>query len=358
MVGLLLFFFISIFFSFLCSVLEAVLLSINPSYIRRQQKERPALYKDLREFKKDIDRPLSAILTLNTISHTVGAVGVGIQASKVFSEKSYSILGLGITMEGVIAALMTLAILVLSEIIPKTIGANNWEKLAPRSIWILKILIVLLGPFVWMSQFITKRLKKDKSASVLSRADLEAMAQEVSEDGVLKKSESKVIKNVLNLPNKNIEHIMTPRTVMFSAKSTMLIADLVKEDEFEQFTRVPLFDGEKEKIEGMAHKSDVLKAIVDGKENDSLRSIKRPVSEVNEKMSLASLFNREHHKREHIHIVVDRYGSVTGLVTLEDVLETILGYEIVDETDLVADMQTLIDKRTANDQSGQDDASP
>lgn len=344
--GLLLtFLFVSIFFSFLCSILEAVLLSITPSFIRRQEKQNPKLYLKLRLFKKDIDRPLSAILTLNTIAHTVGAMGVGAQAAILYGTEKWSVLGLNITAEGIIATLMTLAILILSEIIPKTIGANNWERMAAPSIWTLNWMIKILGPLVWMSQFITRRLKKDKLKPVLNRADLLAMTQAGSEDGVLEQSESQLIRNVLNLPNKNIEHIMTPRTVMFTAKENDRVADLIVEESFEQFTRVPVYDDEKEEVKGMVLKSDVLKAVIAGNSDLRLSEMLRPIGRVEENTPLATFFKNKHKERQHMHIVVDRYGSVTGLVTLEDVLETILGYEIMDETDQIEDMQSLIKKK-------------
>jgi CBS domain containing-hemolysin-like protein len=339
---LLTFLFISIFFSFLCSVLEAVLLSITPAFIRRQQKQNPTLYTKLKFFKKDIDRPLSAILTLNTIAHTVGAMGVGAQAAKLYGTVKWSILGLSFTAEGFIAVMMTLAILILSEIIPKTIGANNWDRLATSSIWTLSWMIKILGPLVWMSQIITRRLKKDKLKPVLNRADLLAMAQAGTEDGTLEQSESRLIRNVLNLPNKNIEHIMTPRTVMFTAKENDRVDDLIIEDSFEQFTRIPIFDEEKEEVKGMVLKSDVLKAVIAGNQDLKLKEMLRPIGRVDENIPLATFFKNKHKERQHMHIVVDRYGSVTGLVTLEDVLETILGYEIMDETDQIEDMQSLI----------------
>ncbi|MEX2380364.1 MAG: hemolysin family protein [Vicingaceae bacterium] len=342
---LLTFLFVSIFFSFLCSILEAVLLSITPSFIRRQEKQNPKLYLKLRLFKKDIDRPLSAILTLNTIAHTVGAMGVGAQAAILYGTEKWSVLGLNITAEGIIATLMTLAILILSEIIPKTIGANNWERMAAPSIWTLNWMIKILGPLVWLSQFITRSLKKDKLKPVLNRADLLAMTQAGSEDGVLEQSESQLIRNVLNLPNKNIEHIMTPRTVMFTAKENDRVADLIVEDSFEQFTRVPVYDEEKEEVKGMVLKSDVLKAVIAGNSDLRLSEMLRPIGRVEENTALAIFFKNKHKERQHMHIVVDRYGSVTGLVTLEDVLETILGYEIMDETDQIEDMQSLIKKK-------------
>jgi len=192
---LLIFFFtLSIAFSFLCSIWEAVLLSITPSYISSKTQSGSSLGKSLQVFKEDIDRPLSAILTLNTIAHTVGAIGVGAQAGKVFGASNVSLGPINLSMEAIIAGLMTLAILILSEIIPKTIGANYWRKLTPFTVTSLKMLLFILAPFVWISQLITKNLKNDKSLSVFSRADFNAMTQAGEESGALKETESRTLK--------------------------------------------------------------------------------------------------------------------------------------------------------------------
>lgn len=341
---LILFFTLSIFFSFLCSILEAVLLSITPAFIRKQEEENPQLFLDLNYFKEDIDRPLSAILTLNTIAHTVGAIGVGAQASVVFGSTEWSLFSFSITAESIIAAVMTFAILVLSEIIPKTIGANNWKSLASVSVTVLKILIKLLLPFVWLSQMITKRLKNEKNKSVLSRADIRALTMAVSKEGTLHNSESNVIQNVLNLPKKTIYDIMTPRTVLYSALETDSLEEIWKESRFKQFSRIPLFAENRESVVGMILKNEVLEAIIDGKKEEHANIIMRPISKVKESITLVDFFKQSYSKQAHIYMVEDDYGSVTGLVTLEDVLETILGYEIIDETDKVADLQTLTKK--------------
>lgn len=339
---LIIFFVLSIAFSFICSILEAVLLSITPSFIRKQEEDNPRLYANLMYFKEDIDRPLSAILTLNTIAHTVGAIGVGAQASAAFGSTAIHIFSFSITAESVVAAVMTLAILVLSEIIPKTIGANNWKNLASISVVVLKWLIKILAPFVWLSQLITKRLKNEKNVSVLSRADLKAMTVAISKEGQLDHTEANVIQNVLNLPNKTIHNIMTPRTVLYSAIESDTLEFLSKEERFKQFSRIPLFDETKEKVLGMVLKSEVLENIIAGNAHKRLNTIIRPINFVQEDVFLADFFRKNYEKQVHIYMVKDSYGSITGVVTLEDVLETILGYEIIDETDKIADLQTLV----------------
>lgn len=339
---LILFFVLSIAFSFLCSILEAVLLSITPSFIRRQEKERPKMYEALLSFKEDIDKPLSAILTLNTIAHTVGAIGVGAQAGALFGDSNLEFIGLALSVESIIATLMTLAILILSEIIPKTIGANNWKALTPFTIATLNILLTLLAPFVWLSQRITKGLKKEKGKSVLNRADILAMTNAASKDGELLKGETKVIQNVLNLPNISIHDIMTPRKVMYAAIESETIKELIEEEGFQQFSRIPVYEETKEDITGMVLKNEVLSLLVQGKGSTKLSDIKREIGTVQEDEMLAQFFNKKFDSRAHMHVVKDKYGSVTGLVTMEDIFETILGYEIVDETDQVTDMQSLV----------------
>lgn len=341
---LLLFLVLSIGVSFLCSILEAVLLSITPSFIRKQEKSNPKLYKDLNSFKADIDRPLSAILTLNTIAHTVGAIGVGVQANLVFGETIIDFYLFTLSAESIIATLMTLGILILSEIIPKTIGANNWQQLASIGVSTLKIMIKALTPLVWLSQKITKGLKNDKNKSVLSRSDLAAMARAVSEDGDINQSESLFIRNVLNLPNKSIEDIMTPRKVMFSVFESQTLEEVYKEQRFKQFSRIPIFNDDKEVVIGLLLKNDLLSELIEGNAKMKVNELKREVKIINEKELLGEFFKNGKTNKEHLYIVHDQYNSVTGLVTLEDVIETILGYEILDETDQVADLQSLIKK--------------
>ena len=341
---LLLFFALSIGFSFLCSILEAVLLSITPSFIRKQQQGNPALYLDLNAFKKDIDRPLSAILTLNTIAHTVGAIGVGAQAAVVFGSTTISLFSFSIAAESIVATIMTLAILLLSEIIPKTLGANYWRTLAPSTVRILKFLMKLLMPLVWLSQLITKKLKNEKDKSVLSRADLMALTIATQEYGVLSNPETTVIQNVLNLPKTKIHDIMTPRSVLFSASITNTIGDLKNEERFQQFSRIPVFAKNKEEIVGMVLKSEILWELINKDENTHLNDLIRPLSKVKEDTLLADFFKNDLTKKAHMFVVVDTYDSITGVITLEDILETILGYEIIDETDKVTDMQSLVKK--------------
>lgn len=337
--GLLIFFFVlSILFSFLCSIWEAVLLSITPSFISRKVQEGSQLGADLEMFKEDIDRPLSAILTLNTIAHTVGAIGVGAQAAKVF-EGTPTILGL--PSETVIASVMTLAILILSEIIPKTIGANMWQSLAGFTVKSLKFLLFVLAPFVWVSQLITKNLKRDKDKSVFSKADLAAMTHAGEESGVLAQSESTIIKNLLAFEEVSVQDIMTPRTVMVKADETTSLMDFYKNNQPLRFSRIPIFNESSDNITGIVLKDEVLQYLVEDKDDVQLKELRRDVLAVKNDKALPELFEVMTTQRAQIAIVVDSYGSLVGLVSMEDLLETLLGLEIVDESDGEADLQKL-----------------
>ncbi|MEL6945077.1 MAG: hemolysin family protein, partial [Bacteroidota bacterium] len=321
---------VSIVFSFLCSIWEAVLLSITPSYVQRKVMEGSQTGKLLQEYKEDIDRPLSAILTLNTIAHTVGAIMVGVQASKVFSSDSDV---LGISSETIVAVVMTLAILILSEIIPKTIGANMWQNLAPFTVRSLRILLFLLFPLVWVSQQITRRLKKDKEKSVLSRADYEAMTQVAAESGELDQSETTIINNLLKLEDLTVKDIMTPRTVISMVEASTTLMNYYKSNDKLRFSRIPVYQDRQDNVIGLVLKDDLLLRLVEDEDDLTMESIKRPILAVKSDLALPTLFETLTQQRSHIAIVVDEYGSLIGLVSMEDLFETLLGLEIMDESD-------------------------
>ncbi|MEM7468613.1 MAG: CNNM domain-containing protein [Pseudomonadota bacterium] len=344
---LILFFSISIVVSFLCSIWEAVLLSVTPSFVNSSREEGLYVGHKLTEFTEDIDRPLSAILTLNTIAHTVGAIGVGAQASKVFgTESGLALLGMQIGWESIIAAVMTLAILVLSEIIPKTIGANNWRELAPFAVRSIDILMKILSPFVWLSQGITARLKSDKNKSVYSRADFSAMTNVAEQSGALADSESTIIKNLLRLHEVSVNDIMTPRTVMVTANEDTIARNFYKTKSGNlRFSRIPVYQETEDNITGYVLKDDILVRLVESDEELPLKELRRDILHVKPNFPLPEMFELLTQKREHIAIVSDDYGSLVGLVTMEDVVETLLGLEIVDEMDAVADLQQLARRR-------------
>ncbi|MEZ5039080.1 MAG: hemolysin family protein [Saprospiraceae bacterium] len=338
---LLIFFFVlSILFSFLCSIWEAVLLSITPSYVQRKVQEGSPIGIALEKYKEDIDRPLSAILTLNTIAHTVGAIGVGVQAKVAFPMDSISFFGLfDLHMESLIATLMTLAILILSEIIPKTIGANSWQQLAPFTVRSLGVLLFVLTPFVWISQFITKRFKNDKNKSVLSRADFAAMAQAGAELGTLDSKEFTIIQNLLHLEQMTARDVMTPRTVMVMAEQELTVKAFYEQKKPHRYSRIPIYDESSDNITGLVLMDDLLAQLADDKDDTTLREIKRDVLAIQDNRSLFDLFETLTRKRSHLAVVMDNYGSLVGLITLEDIIETLFGLEIMDESDKVADLQ-------------------
>lgn len=339
--ALILFFALSITFSFLCSIWEAVLLSISPSYMSRLQKEKPTLAKEVKEMKTEVDRPLSAILSLNTIAHTVGAIGVGAQAGHLYGSNQLSIGGLGISYESLIAGSMTLAILILSEIIPKTIGANNWKRLTPFTVKSLKIILVIMWPLVVISQWITKRMKKDKDHSVLSRADVTAIMEVSSDQGALHPDESRIINNLLRLQDVEITNIMTPRTTIVAAEESLAVGEAYEQLKNTPFSRIPLYIGTLDNITGMVLKTDIFKSIAEDKKDVPLSEFKRQIMHVKQDLPLTHLFEKLLSERSQLAYVTDDYGATLGLVSLEDVIETILGLEIVDETDTTADMQKL-----------------
>ena len=345
---------ISIFFSFLCSILEAVLLSVTPTFINVKKKEGKSFASSLETLKKDVDKPLIAILTLNTIAHTVGAILVGVQAKVAYAElygsKPITLFGIEFTEElmvGVVSSIMTILILVASEIIPKTIGATYWKQLANFTTKALNVLIFPLKwtGILWILQLTTKLIGgKSAHGSVLSREDFTAMTDIAEEEGVFQEAESKVIRNMLNFKDVEAKDIMTPRTVLKTADETQTIQSFFDENQTLRFSRIPVFANNPDEITGYFLKDDLYKAIIDGKGDEKLNTIKRNIIITKRDLSIPNLFEKLIKEREHIALVVDEYGSVSGIVSQEDVIETLLGLEIMDESDNVADLQKLARK--------------
>ena len=356
--GLLIFYaVISIFFSFLCSILEAVLLSVTPTFVNIKKKEGKAFAETLEELKKDVDKPLIAILTLNTIAHTVGAILVGVQAKvayvELYGSTTRSIFGLEFTedlMVGVVSTLMTLLILIASEIIPKTIGATYWRGLANFTSKTLKIMVLILKwtGVLWILQLFTKMVGgKGHHGSVLSRDDFSAMADIAHEEGVFEKSESTIIKNLLRFDEVLVKDIMTPRAVFKIASQAKTIQEYFMENPKMRFSRIPVFNEKVDNIIGFVLKDNILEEIINGNGDAPLSEIKRDILVTKRATPIPKLFDILISKREHIALVVDEYGSVSGLVTMEDIIETLLGLEIMDESDNVADLQQLARKNWA-----------
>ncbi|MCB0644279.1 MAG: DUF21 domain-containing protein [Phaeodactylibacter sp.] len=333
---LILFFLFSILFSFLCSIWEAVLLSIPPATVEVEYQKGTRTGTLLKQFKDNIDRPLAAILTLNTLAHTVGAIGVGSEASHQYGDDGSGTF--------VVSALMTLAILILSEIIPKTLGANYWSSLIGFTVRSVNVVILILYPLVWLSQLLTKLLKKDKEKSVLSRTDFSVMAEIGEKQGVFEQSESKIIQNLLRFNTIRAQDVMTPRIVVTVADEDTTVQQFYDAYPDLRFSRIPTFQDNKDHITGFFLKDDMLTQLVKGKGDTPLSELRRPILYVPNDMDLPDLFNHLMEKREHIAAVVGEFGGFNGLVTMEDVIETLLGTEIMDELDNIEDMQTLARK--------------
>lgn len=316
--------------SFLCSVLEAVLLSTPMSFITMKENEGAKSAPRLKKYKSNIDKPIAAILSLNTIAHTIGAAGVGAEAVKVFGEASF----------GIISAILTLLILVLSEIIPKTIGASYWRRLALPSTSVIHALVLITYPLVWLSEYITRIFSSNEEAVSVSREEVSAMVAVASEEGVLENKESRIIQNTIKLTNVRAEEVMTPNLVVVRVPESMTVKEFFDHGEL-RFSRIPVYDDDKDYVTGYVLKSAILEALVKDDFNRRLSEIRRPILTFGEDDNLLDIWERLLEKKEHISIVCDRYGCLRGIVTMEDIIETMLGEEIVDEADTDADLQQV-----------------
>ncbi|GAA4453744.1 CNNM domain-containing protein [Novipirellula rosea] len=326
---------IAIGFSFLCSIAEAVLLSITPSFIAERRQDKTKSSKRIIQLKENIDRPLAAILSLNTIAHTVGAAGVGAQAAKIYGDQYL----------GVISALLTLMILVLSEIIPKTVGALHWRRLAGSVALLVQGLIILMLPLVWMSEFLTRWLSGNKKQQLVTRAEIAAVAELGTREGLLKQHESRILRNLLKLESITVEDVMTPSTVVISFEESRHLSEMVEELKTLPVSRIPIYRERRDIVTGFVLRSDLLASVVSGDSDKPLSDFSRPILRIGEDESITVAFDHLLDSRAHIAMVMDKFGGVEGLVTLEDIIETLLGLEIVDEHDATVDMQELARQR-------------
>ncbi len=317
--------------SFLCSILEAVLLSVTPSYMALLEAEKPKQAEKLKKLKEDVERPLAAILSLNTIAHTVGAAGAGAQAAIVFGDAAL----------GIFSAILTLLILVLSEIIPKTIGASYWKALVPAVIRTLPPLILLLWPLVKMSEVLTKLISGGKEPDVISGEELSALAKVGAREGGLGDQESKIVQNLFRFKELTVFDIMTPRTVVYALSQDETVENAIKQLDDMRFSRIPIFDGSIDHVTGFVLKTDILGKAVAGLPQAQLSELKRELSHVEVGMHLHALFEHLLQNDRHMALVTDDFGGTAGVVTLEDVVETLLGLEIIDEADTIEDLQAL-----------------
>ena len=322
----------ALIFSFLCSVAESVLLSITPSYIEGQKEKRPKHAALLKQLKQDnVGQSLAAILTLNTIAHTVGAIGAGAKATIVFGNAWF----------GLFSAVMTFLILFFSEIVPKTIGAVYWSKLVGPMSFFVNTLIVVLYPIVWVSEKLTQFISHGKEIHSFSRAEFMAMAQVGAEAGHIHDKESSIIRNIFRFESLKVTDIMTPRVVITALSQDMKVIDSIKHVTQTPFSRLPIYRKHTDDITGFVLKEDILIHTAQKRGDEQLKALKRDIVAVPNSVSLTALLELFLKDRQHIAIVINEHGETDGLVTLEDLIETLIGMEIMDETDDVEDMRAL-----------------
>ena len=314
--------------SFLCSLLEATLLSITPAYVATALKENPRTGKLLDHLKENLDRPLSAILTLNTITQTAGSALIGALVHEEY----------GRSMITVVSAGLTFSVLILAEIIPKMIGANSWRSLAAFAVYSIQMIIFVLYPIVWLSEMMGKLFKKPDEPEI-TREEVIATAELGADEGSLQSKESNIIKNLLMLNNIFVSDIMTPRSVMFALDGSLTVEEVFEKYRPIRFSRIPVFEGSLDNIIGLVFRHKIHETMSNDLHDAKIKDLVNPIGSVPERMSAGAALDFFIKRKEHLALAVDEYGVVTGLVTLEDTVETLLGVEIVDELDSVADMR-------------------
>ncbi|QIR13893.1 CNNM domain-containing protein [Shewanella aestuarii] len=324
--------FFAIAISFLCSVFEAVLLSVTPSYIASLMDTNPRIAKLLEKQKQNVESPLVSILTLNTISHTVGAAVAGAQAAVVF----------GSEMLGVFSAVLTFLILFFSEIIPKTLGANYWRKLAPAVSVCLYWMEKATKPLIWMSQKVTQKLGKGESGQYI-RQELSAMAKLGKDSGELDAQESQILTQILSVKDMFVTDIMTPRTVIFKLPNALTHREFIEQHLSSPFTRIPVYQNDRDDVIGYVNRHDLILAVKDAPDAPIGEQLKNLLV-VPASVKVLPLFQMMIKRNAKMALVVDEYGSGEGIVTIEDIIETLIGLEIVDSKDLAPDMQALARK--------------
>ena len=331
---LLLFLFGAMSISFLCSILESVLMSTPLSYITMREDAGYKPASRFKEYKTDNGRPIAAILSLNTIANTIGAAGVGAQAATF-----------GGNWFGIVSALTTVLILIFSEIIPKTIGTSHWKRLMGFTARTIRVLIVIMYPFVLLIGLITRLFSRNDDEATVSREEVAAMADVGEDEGVLDEDENKIIQNVIKLGDVKAYDVMTPHSVAAVAPESMTLKEFYKEEEYSHFSRIPVYADDPEYITGYILRSDALEDLAEDKFNKRLKDIKRDIPLFNEEQSVSEIWDSLLKHKEQIAIIIDEYGGFQGIITLEDIIETIFGLEIIDENDEVTDMQQYARER-------------
>lgn len=335
MITLIAYLLLALVVSFVCSIMEAVLLSTPHSFLIVKHDKGHVWAKLFIDLKTNIDKPLSAILSLNTVAHTVGAAGVGAQAVKVFGDAYF----------GWVSAILTILILVFTEIIPKTIGARYWKNLTKVSYYTIKSMIFITYPLVVLSSVITKVFSKQKNEQTTSREEIAALTSIGVDEGLFSDKENRIIQNILRLKNIKVTEIMTPRVVVAVADENLSLQDFLKNKDYLKYSRIPIFSGNDENITGYVFRQKVFENLAEDKHTLTLKDIKRDIIIVPDNIVLFSLWEKLLEKKEHIALIVDEYGGLDGIVTMEDIIETLLGLEIVDEKDTITDMQAFARER-------------
>jgi len=324
-------------FSFLCSIAEAVLLSVTTAYVSVLQQQNKASAKRWLRLKQDIDSPLAAILSLNTIAHTVGAAGVGAQAAALYGNQYL----------GIVSAILTLLILFFSEIIPKTLGTVFWRQLAPAVSLLLHYLVIVLYPLVWISKFITRKIASHHTVEGFSREEFAAMANLGEAEGQLVKQEARILRNLFSLRDTRVADVMTPNIVTFRLPEDTRVDAYFNDFANKRFSRIPLYRESADHLTSFVLRSDLLTAQAANQGDKPLADYGRELTAILNQVSLLSAFELFVQKHTQIMYVVDEYGTLKGIVTLEDIIETLVGEEIVDEGDSTADLQQLARRRWA-----------
>lgn len=326
---------IALFISFLCSILESVLLSISNSYLTVEKQKGAIWAVRFIKLRKNIDKPLSAILSMNTVAHTVGAAGVGAQAIVVFGDAYF----------GLVSAILTLLILVFTEIIPKTIGAKYHRGLSKFSYYVISIMIIITYPLVVMSAVITKIFSGKTEEVSTSREEISVLANIGANEGVFNEKENKIIQNIIRLKDITVNDVLTPRVVLAIADEDLSMTDFLKNKEFLKYSRIPVYSETTDNITGYVFSKEVYENIAEKKENNQLKEIKRNILILSDNESLFNVWEKLLEEREHIALIMDEYGNIDGIITLEDAIETLIGLEIVDERDTISDMQEFARNR-------------
>ena len=316
--------------SFLCSVLEAVLLSTPASFISLKASEGNKTALRLQHYKNNIDRPVGAILTLNTVAHTIGSAGVGAEATKIFGEAYF----------GIVSVVLTLLILVFSEIIPKTIGATYWRGLAMVSTKIISVIIFVTYPLVLLSELITRMFTPKSQQVTVNREEVAAMVDVGRAEGVFQETESNIIKSCIRLASVKAREIMTPDLVVETACVNLTVKEFYDKQDW-HFSRIPVYGQNKDILIGYVMKDDVLAEVSEDNDNKKLSELSRSILSFPETASAYTIWEEMLRRREHIAVVVDEYSCMRGIVTMEDIMEAMTGVEIVDEDDVAVDMQVL-----------------